>query len=184
MIFPYKFNIHFALTGKLKEEIIALNKELVKNNHSAINFAANAMMIPHITLIMGEIKSETEYKQIIELLSKANFSSFSFKLSRSVFASEDRDYLFMYPDRIEKFLCLKKEVFQIIKGEIKPSKYGGVENKPHLTLAYFENYYENFPINQEPISMGVVNNISIGQVGKHGTCLNSKIIRNVPYTRS
>lgn len=168
-------NIHIPLQGYIKGLSIALNKQISAITDNKINFAANSFMLPHITIFIGYVKNEKDYENLCNALAQfiKNFKPFALNFTKP-YIKNNENYVFIDIVEKEKFIQLKKQLYQAIKPFIQKVEWDILNEPPHITIGYIEKDNEkvkrlldiakpNFKIKPNKINLSIC--------GNYGTCV-------------
>jgi 2'-5' RNA ligase len=169
--FPQRINIHFGIPGAMLDSVIAFN-ELLVHNGSWINFRMD--QVPHITLIMGMVKTKENYIALEnEVESVAlQIEPFIMQLTKPYLQQPANRFVFsdILPDEMIK--VTKQKIYHAVKPYITPDRFGGPNNHPHLTLGYFPRKKNALlPQFEWNIPNGTVTVTGISRASMHGTSL-------------
>ena len=173
-IYPIKININLALSYDVEQFCRSVNQAMVEEGLNDINFK-NDNHIPHITLLMGHIRSESDYLKLIQ--SCSDFASLKseikYKISKPYWKKPLENFVFVNILPLEEFGKFRLSLDASIKGLIDYSDHGSPDSLTHITLGY--SGLKN-PDNEMLIASflntpsGVADSIRICRAGSHGTC--------------
>lgn len=170
-----KLNIHFPVYGWIKDECISLNKEIHEITNNEIDFSPQAFQIPHITILMGYVKTLEDYTKICNILEKFTKTINSFNISFSKpYIKNNENYIFIDIKESKKIINIKKELYKSIQPYFEIVKWDILNEPPHITIGYITMKREK--VNQIidvqiPNNILTVNRINISLCGLRGTCL-------------
>lgn len=177
--YPIKINVNFALSFEIENFCKSVNQAMVEEGLDSINFN-NFTSIPHITLLMGNVKSANDYSELIQIYS--NFvksqSRIEYSISRPYWKEPLKKFVFVDVLPLDKFEEFRLNLDKNTKGLIDYSSYGGPDSSTHITLGYsnLENLDNNLISSFLPPSLGIADLMRICKAGNHGTC--SEIFNN------
>jgi hypothetical protein len=171
-----RININLALDEISLDYCLGINAGIHTITDSQIVFSENSTMIPHITLVMGNLTGSytvqdiaEEIKQAVKVplvLNTVITSPYLEKNTNSFIFSDvivDRDFIAFRQD-------LKKRMQNYLSNIFNPPS-----SVPHISLGYITNkkrevqsYLEGIQINHKLLSPA----IRISNVGVKGTCIN------------
>ena len=79
-----KINIHLPIRGDAQKYIIELNSKIRKLTFSEIDFSPNSFQIPHLTLYMGYVSNENNFKNAMEKIMMLSNTIKPFHVSQTI----------------------------------------------------------------------------------------------------
>ncbi len=155
-------NIVLLPDEKMVEEIIEINKELLKFNKNKI-ILGKEINQPHISLCMGGV-NQLELPEIIEHIDKVSerFSQFNFQGKLSIQTTPDLEKILWL--EIEKNKEIQKihevvmeDLFQYLSYNIKNSMLVDPENVEEKTISWikeYSNFYRNPQLFNPHVTIG------------------------------
>ncbi len=165
-----KFNIHLKLNNELKNWSIAANQQLIKGIDHDIEFGDNSIMIPHITLVIGELKNANDLNTVVNIASQvlARAGSINVEFSHMDF-SKNNQWAFLWTKENSKINQLAESLEQ----SLAPYFTVTSKNPPHITLAKAKELQKNkHVLDQLEFPKGyVATSADFAFCGKAGTVL-------------
>lgn len=171
-----KINIHLPIRGEMQKYCIGLNQRIRTITETEIDLGPSSFKIPHLSLYMGFVDTETNFNRILEVLFDYSETLEPFFVSSaSAYLKEpDKNYVFLGIDQIYEINVLKQEIRDRINKHIIPLDWDIMQEVPHITLGYINsnfvevsNLLENHP--RGPSWMADALEISF--CGERGSCL-------------
>ncbi|MFW6359133.1 MAG: 2'-5' RNA ligase family protein [Chroococcales cyanobacterium] len=172
-----KLNIHLVIKDKALRFCQEVNRGIQGITNSEIVFDQDSPMIPHLSLIRGELDGDASLEDVKELIPDAiaTFSSLSLYLHSPYLESDRNSYVL---SDVEGGKALKDLIHQLYDSLcpnlIHPQSQGN--DNPHITLAYINanpeavrQYLSEVKAEFEFESDA----IEISDSGERGTCINS-----------
>jgi hypothetical protein len=177
MLYPLKININLGLSNQINDFCIAINQYIVNEGYDEINFKEGPQHLPHITLLMGEIKTSDDYLNLIYIcnLFSQKRKAIDYEVSRPYWKKPLEKFVFVDVLPLEEFTKLRLELYEDVKGLIKCSAYGGPNSETHITVGYADSTDAkdldfNIVNSSSYKRLGVANSVRICRAGVHGTC--------------
>jgi hypothetical protein len=165
-----KLNIHWVIEGRLRKNLVSLNRLFVAQCESEIDFSDEHQ--PHITIVMGYALDEDEVLARFNDVAK-QLAPIKFRLGAPYRDLNGGRYVFMDPADPAPFIEAKLRAQARISSVLRPSTYGGASNPPHLSLAYTRRNCPMPPGTEAYASAELfeVSRIALSTCGDHGTCI-------------
>lgn len=169
--FPMRCNINVPVEGKVLEYVKLVNYEIYSRYGSEIYFDKNHNCYPHITILMGYVKSEEKLKKIINKLSQFTqcTSSFFYSVLEPCII-EGSSYIFLELIDSKRVFDIKIKVQEITSGLIEINEFGDSNTIPHVTVAYTNTDLRLNIAHLQKKSVSSATKINISKVGIRGTC--------------
>lgn len=171
-----KINIHIPIRGEANRYCMEINKAVRQLTKSDIDFSPNSFHIPHITLYMGYVNSESDFDLAMEKIHQLTMSipSTIIKLTKPYLKEPKKNYLFIDTNKTTELIKLKEEVKSVCNNIIEPLDWDVVGETPHITLAYIQNGFNQVnnllsSFNRE-LTLDF-NSIEISYCGPRGSCI-------------
>lgn len=171
-----KVNIHIALHGDIARYCIDLNKRVQLITPSQVDFGPNSFQIPHLTIEMGYIKGDEEFKNLMN-----EFYSFSCELSSFEVAPQKpyifypkRNYVFVDIGKNELILDIKRKAKERFKNWIIPLDWDVSKGTSHITIGYITDKFNEVEQMIEEYSIvpkWIANIMEISYTGTKGSCI-------------
>jgi len=172
-----KINIHIPIRGDMLDYCIEANREVLKvSNFDGIDFKPDSFQIPHITLYMGFVRNEADFKEIMNnvyLFSK-EIEPFEILPSKAFLKGPKRNYIFIGTKQSQKIIDLKKEIKNILNKYIEPLSFDVVNEIPHITIGYIKKDFYLVEETLEKLEVGPsfwANAIEVSFCGSFGSCI-------------
>ncbi len=172
--FPARINVSIQLDGDLKNQILHLNRLICSEGFGEIDFNSSLPQIPHATLLMGEVRSRSEYESL--LLACADFASdqqqFPYSISLPYLRSPSKKFVFVDTLPEEKFYDFRRLTDQYVGAYIECDFYGGPDNGSHITIGYSNIPFQKIQLlkDETSVTQGTARNIQICLTGRRGSC--------------
>jgi 2'-5' RNA ligase len=172
-----KINIHLVVNEEAYNYCREVNAEICKITHSEITFNDHSPMIPHLSLLRGDVKAKNAIQQVADLTQSVatEFESPQLRVHSPYIASHSGHYILSDISAEEPFQALRKTLFQQLTPQLITPQNSKTET-PHLTLGYIQNqeqevqsYLETVKAEFDFYSPAV----EISEEGDRGTCINS-----------
>lgn len=136
--FPARININFALSSEVERLVVAMNSAFLKNEFHEIDFSDRSDHLPHITLLMGRVSSQSAFERVIEKcrIFSATNEPIAYKIGRPYWKKPSLRYLFLDVDPLDVFRQLRLNLYSQISHEIACEFHGGPKNPSHITVGY------------------------------------------------
>lgn len=174
-----KINIHFNISGDLLNLCESINNNINQHALGLIHFGIKSIVMPHISIYMGYIKSFEQFELILQEVSFFANITKSFRIDptqlylKSITESSPK-YLFLDLLQNHEITEYKKYFCNLFENRIKPMEWDFLKEPPHITLGCYtgitniaikeiEKYHE-FPFCQ-------IEDIGVSVSGKKGVCL-------------
>jgi len=175
-----KLNIHLTLSREALSYCQLVNNGIRQITNSIIIFDENSPMIPHISLIMGELDNKYTINDLIQKVK--NFSlktnSLHFHINPPYIENVRNRYIFSDVDCSDEFSILKKRLYKLLGSKILHCQTDYTEI-PHITLGHIEDKAEivkNYLVDIKADFDFTSSSIEISEAGPKGTCINSLAI--------
>ncbi len=181
-----KLNVHFTLKEEARTYCRMVNAAVREITPSAIVFADDSPMIPHVTLAMGELDETrvgiAEFIKHVEGMASL-VRPIRFSTGHPYLEDVVHSYVFADLDGGQYFLDVRRKAIEGIQSGWL-SDVGGSYGlqPPHLTLAHISEQRERVRLRLAEIPPGPVfvsGVIEISDVGRKGTCVNSLAVFSV-----
>jgi hypothetical protein len=175
MLYPLKININLELSNEVKDFCIAINQYIVNEGFNEINFQGFQQQLPHITLLMGEIKTQDDYLNLIRICNLFSQKCKTIEVSMPYWKKPLEKFVFVDVLPLEEFTKLRLELYEDVKELIKCSAHGGPSSETHITVGYADSIdAKDLDLNIISLSsferLGVASSVRICRAGVHGTC--------------
>jgi hypothetical protein len=176
-LYPSKININLGLSNEVNDFCIAINQYIVSKGFNEINFQGDQHHLPHITLLMGEIKTENDYMSLIHIcnLFSQKCKAINYEVSMPYWKKPLEKFVFVDVLPLEEFTKFRLDLYEDVKELIKCSTYGGPNSETHITVGYADST-EAKDLDLDIINsssygrLGVASSVRICKAGVHGTC--------------
>lgn len=176
-----KLNIHLSLDQEAQRFCREVNAGIRSIVESTIIFDENSPMIPHITLVMGELSPSCTLADLSLLTTSISKRYFSLKIrfGKPYVENHKNTYIFMDAEHNHELLELRRDFAERALGShlLSSEKYS---ETPHLTLANIRATEKEavgaYLQSLQPALEVVCNAIEISHVGPKGTCIDSIFI--------
>ena len=172
-----KINIHFTLDAQTREYCRTINTEIRKLTNSIIIFDDNSPMIPHISLVMGELDPNYTIEHIASTIRNVSgyLKPMTFCVLSPYLETVRNRYIFSDIDTDTAFSSLKRQFHDLLnpKYVLAQNDYTEV---PHITLGHVEEKQEKVREYLASVKTDFTftsEHIEISEVGLKGTCINS-----------
>lgn len=171
-----KVNIHIALHGDIARYCVDLNKKVQFFTPSQVDFRPTSFQIPHLTIEMGYIKSDEEFKDLMnELHSFSNeLSSFEVAPKKPYILYPKRNYIFVDIGKNELILDIKRKAKEKFKNWIIPLDWDVSKGKSHITIGYITDNFdevEQMIAEYSNVPKWTANIMEISYTGIRGSCI-------------
>jgi hypothetical protein len=172
--FPMRANINFALDGAALRYAKMLNATVCDDGYDEIAFSGKQAVIPHITLLMGEINSREHFDSLSKILRAFStaLSPLTYTFSRPYLRCPSQHFIFVDTLPREDFRHLRIGLYDRVNEFIECEFHGGPDNVSHVTVGFAGDIYPNIPAlcAIKPPNGGMAETIQICLAGKRGTC--------------
>lgn len=182
-----KINLHFPLRGDIATYCVNLNKDLQTLTKSEIDFSPNSFHVPHLTLCMGYIHREEQYKiilnEIFEFAQKMSVLTIS--MTKPYLKKPGNNYIFIDAKESSQIIEVKRNIYTKIDRLIEPLNWDVVNEPPHITVGYIKGGFEKveqFLASYPEPNLWCADSIEMSFCGKLGTCLGA--IRSFEFPAS
>jgi len=175
MEFPSRVNISYLLQGKPLEYAREANAEIFVRG-GEFEFSPRGQAIPHVTMLMGEVKSLQDLEELFDVVAKASFEfeNIDFELSAPYFRDARRKFVFVDTNPQESFLKQRRLLQEWVGPLLKIDHYGNAENVSHITLGYNDLGNDATLLahisSSAPIA-GKASQLQVARTGARGTCI-------------
>lgn len=143
---------------------------------SQIDFEPASFQIPHLTVEMGYVKTDEEFKILMnELYTFAKgLSAFEVNTQKPFLKPVEKDYIFVGIAENEIIFEIKRKIKERLKKWIVPLEWDVSKGDPHITVGYIGNHYKEVEQMIEKYPVGptwIANTIEISYTGPKGSCL-------------
>ena len=141
---PFKINVHFELPERLCDLTIDANASIRRIVTSEIDFSAQSLHKPHMTLAMGYCETELVFWKLLEFVDTfcKIHPPIETTFGKPYLKAPKRTYAFVDPDSSIDILHYKKELDKTIKALLQPLEWDVVSEPPHVTLAYIKSRHD------------------------------------------
>jgi hypothetical protein len=172
-----KINIHLALDPRGLAYAREVNAGIRRITNSIIEFREASPMIPHVSLMMGELLEQATLEEVSRITREVASSQCALVLEvgNPYMESVKNRYVLSDVHAGEVYASLKKKLFALLKGTHLITESDETE-KGHLTLGHVENHREEVQEYLRNVRAGFEMRcpaIEISDVGPRGTCVNS-----------
>jgi 2'-5' RNA ligase len=133
-----KINIHFPVRGDLLNYCLKLNEQLRKVTWSGIDFSPASFQIPHLTLYMGFVRTESDYNNVLN--TTYNFAKqikrININVTKPYLKLPQKRYVFIDTKQSSEIISLKQEFKHRLDQWMEPLSWDVVAEIPHLTMGY------------------------------------------------
>lgn len=171
-----KINIHIPIRGEANRFCIEANEAVRRVTKSDIDFSPNSFHIPHITLYMGYVNSESDFDLLMKKIHELSLTipSTKMQLTKPYLKEPKKNYLFVDTNKSNELIKLKGEVKSLCGNLVEPLDWDVVGETPHITIAYIQSGFDQvnklLPSFNREISLDF-NAIEISYCGARGSCL-------------
>ena len=171
-----KVNIHISLRGDIVKYCFGLNKEVQSITKSQVDFSPASFQIPHLTIEMGYVKTERDFKNLMNDISDfaKELSAFEVVPQKPYLSKPKRNYVFVDTDKDELILTIKEKAKEKFKEWIVPLEWDVSKATPHITVGYITDNYDQVEELIEDYTTGpnwIANTIEISYTGSRGSCI-------------
>lgn len=182
-----KFDVFFVIPEPLNSFCYKINQKINKCNLGFINFSANSIAIPHISVLMGFVNSEQMLLHVLEVISEFSNTISPFVLDptnlyfKSVNESSSK-YLFI--DFLQNdFLVKQKHILdKKLCNEIIPIGWNMKEERAHISVGCFKHLtptMKELVDSYKQMPSCEITQLGISLVGKHGVALSCMKVFNL-----
>lgn len=172
-----KVNLHLSLDQRGRDYCYSVNAGIRRITTSIIEFGEGSSMIPHISLIMGQILDHKPLEEVAsitgEIISAEN--GVVFKVEDPYLENVRNRYIFSDVHGGEAFSNLKQRLHAQLSGTYLAVQADYTE-QPHLTLGHVEDNREKVCAYLRSVRAGFYiccPAVEISDAGPKGTCVNS-----------
>jgi len=175
MEFPLRVNISFMLCETIHAHVLSLNRLVVDAGYNEICFSGPDAVMPHITLLMGEVDTEDEYDLLAEELRVLAETMYpiQYRIGRPYLRQPSQHFIFVdvHPER--KFRDYRVEMHADLGRYIECDHHGGPHNVSHITIGYCPIVYPGLQelVRKSNRLPGIADTIQLSVAGKRGTCV-------------
>lgn len=171
-----KLNIHIPLEGKIVDYCVGLNKEIQKITPSLIDFGPSSFQSPHLTIDMGFVNSENDFKQLMDAIQSfaKELDPFSISSGKPYLGDFKAGYVLMDIEPQEFLHEIKLKAKQRFSPFLQSLDWDICKAASHITLAFVEDHFkeirmllDKYPSEQKCIA----NALEVSFVGPKGSCL-------------
>lgn len=172
-----KLNIHLMVPDVALRYCIEVNKGIRDITDSVIVFDQTSPMIPHVSLLMGELDESSSLEEVARLTQNAltGIAPIRFYVHPPYLENVRNRYVFSDVEGGQPLMELKRALFDLLGGRYLHSQSDYTE-QPHLTLGHVEDRRNEVRIYLNTIQAGftfVSDTVEISDAGPKGTCVNS-----------
>ena len=168
-----KININIMLDASVRNKVQRINNKIALKTDLEIMFGKDSVMHPHITLIMGTIKSMNDLQKVNQIianvLEKFNFKNGILIEFDNISITQNEKWAMLWLKENEQITKLINSLKKGLAGVMDISTYSA----PHVTLAKGENLVKALDVIKQsvPPKNFVATNINVNLAGKNGTVL-------------
>jgi 2'-5' RNA ligase len=172
-----KLNIHLTLDNKTLNYCRQVNAGIRKITESVIIFDHKSPMIPHISLIMGELDDNYSVAQLAQIVKKtiSHVRPFQFRVLSPYMENVRNRYIFSDVQSGETFGMLKTKLHEVLGSKVLHSQ-NDYSEVPHITLGHAEEKHEEIRKYLSGVKANfnfTSNAVEVSEAGPKGTCINS-----------
>jgi hypothetical protein len=172
-----KINLHLTVPEVARDYCVAVNRGIRAITDSVIVFDKDSPMIPHVSLLMGQVDESTSIEEVAALTRGALDAVQPIKVYvHPPYLENVRNrYVFSDLEGGESLLELKQNLFELLGQKYLHSQSDYAE-QTHLTLGHVEENRNEVRIYLNTIGAGftfVSTSVEISDAGPKGTCINS-----------
>jgi 2'-5' RNA ligase len=172
-----KLNIHLMVPDVALQYCLQVNKGIRDITDSVIVFDETSPMIPHVSVLMGELDENNSLEEVAELTQDAlsSVAPIKFYVHPPYLENVRNRYVFSDVEGGQPFMELKRRLFSLL-GERYLQSQSDYTEQPHLTLGHVEDKRNEVRIYLNTIQAGftfVSDTVEISDAGPKGTCINS-----------
>ncbi len=168
-----KININIMLDASVRNKVQRINNKIALKTDLEIMFGKVSVMHPHITLVMGTIKSMNDLQKVNQIvanvLERFNLKNGILIEFDNISITQNEKWAMLWLKENEQITKLINFLKKGLVGVMDISTYSA----PHVTLAKGENLVKALDIIKQsvPPKNFVATNINVSLVGKNGTVL-------------
>lgn len=168
-----KININIMLDASVRNKVQRINNKIALKTDLEIMFGKDSVMHPHITLIMGTIKSMNDLQKVNQIVSnvllKFNLKNGILIEFDNISVTKNEKWAMLWLKENEHITKLITSLKKELAGVMDISTF----NIPHVTLAKGENLVKALDVIKQsvPPKNFVATNINVSLAGKNGTVL-------------
>jgi 2'-5' RNA ligase len=174
-----RVNVHYVLDIATKAYCLDINRALTGIAGSLIRFEGRAAVIPHMTIVMGEMESGTDIEDVVSRVRATCHAvalPYRGAVGKPYLSRANGHYVLCDLEPSTNFEATQEQVTASLRGYVRAGR--DRDPMPHITLGYVESgspalekYLAEF--RDRPPSFSATE-IEVSQVGPHGTCVDSR----------
>ena len=168
-----KLNVNIMLDASVRNKVRRINNKIALKTDLEIMFGKDSVMHPHITLVMGTIKSMNDLQKVNQIvanvLEKFNFKNGILIEFDNISITQNEKWAILWLKENEQITKLINSLKKGLAGVMDISTYSA----PHVTLAKGENLVKALDVIKQsvPPKNFVATNVNVSLAGKNGTVL-------------
>lgn len=175
--YPLRVNVNYLVEGEIAAYVTHINVLADRERGNEIRFPPRGDAIPHITMIMGEVRTSDELRALGIRLAKIcpELQPISYGLTMPYFPTHKQDYLFVDVTPRQRFQEQKHAIGSAAAGLLNMNRYGSAQNVAHITLAYLTGAQREHVLREAQLydrpEHGHADRLHLSLTGRYGTCI-------------
>lgn len=170
--FPRRINMSMVLSEGVLDSVMSWNKILTSQGSTEVNFGYPAYHIPHLTMLMGRVATQSDLLYIASVLCEESPLEDPLRYSTSVpYVAAGSRFVFVDATPVEEILARRRALMGKIEGRIVLDHHGGVDNNPHITVGYLSNTTDFEALTLMEAGEGMARELQLCESGHRGVCV-------------